>query len=297
MTTIMIPTEDQGEVVDARRIKLLAGVGGALFLVMVIFFWALWPSQNKPRPQGTPMASATGVSPGIQPENQDPLEFVAAAKPPLVQRSPRPETDGPEHPSDSGTPTTEPTEDPTAWSKADNVTVYSKHGLNQPVVRTLAQGERVLWVKDYQNWSQVRLLGKGEGWVESKNLVFTQPSFARNQTPEEARQVLADFYAEVGRKEYAVAYERLSADWQAELPFKDFVKGFSQVRSLDVQLGETEVTSGVSVRQHVVIDADEEARPRRFRGTYTLEYHPIEWKLTSGILEEGGPPTSSAPGL
>lgn len=294
MSTIVLPTDDGGEVEDARRLKLFAAVGGVAFLILLVFIWALWPAGKKrPRPGSTPLASATNQAPGETPQSNDPLGFVAAAKPlAVVQRTPGPQEDKPE-----SSPSAAPHQEPRAWAREDNVTVYSRHGLNQPVIATVKAGTRMLYVEDYQNWAHVRLVGKRDGWVERKNLLFSEPDFAEKATPEEGRQTLSDFYAEVGRKDYAAAYARLSDEWKAELPYTEFVNGFKKVRSLDMQLGETEVMSGVTIRQHVLIDADEESRARVFKGTYTLEYHPLEWKLTSGILQETGPSNSSVPGL
>ncbi len=297
MSTIVLPTDDPGEVVDAKRLKLFAAVGGVVFFILLVFIIALWPTK-KPKPAGTPLASAPSARPSIQgdvPESNDPLGFVAPAKPlAVVQRTPSP--DGPT-PRPDTSPSAAPVEAATAWTRGDKVQVFSKHGLNAPVVATLNAGTRLLWAEDYQNWTRIKLYGGREGWVEKKNLVYEEPSFAEKPTPEEGRQTLTDFYEEVKSHNYAAAYARLSDEWKAELSFTDFQKGFKQVRSLDVQMGETEVMSPLTIRQHVIIEADEEARPRRFSGTYELQYHPIEWRLTSGILEEGGPSNSSVPGL
>lgn len=302
MSTIALPTDDSEEVEDTKRLKLFAGVGAVVFFVLVLFIWAAWPSltggKKQPGASRTPLASAKPgdgpTLPGGVPESNDPLGFVAAAKPlAVVQRTPGPD----ETPDEPGASPRPGAELPQAWTRVENVNLYAKHGLNAPVVRTMKAGTRLLKGPDYQNWTQVKLYGGVEGWVEKKNLVYIEPEFAEKATPEEGRQVLQDFYAEVARKEYAKAYARLSDEWKAELSFTDFQKGFKQVRSLDLQLGETEVMSPVTIRQHVVIDADEEARARRFMGTYELQYRPLEWRLTSGILEEGGPSGSSAPGL
>lgn len=298
MNTIVLPTEEGEQDDDARRLKLLAGVGAAVLFVLVLFIWAAWPSlTSKPQPAGTPLASATRQPQGGVPETNDPLGFVAPAKPlAVVQRNPGTAQDTSPAPETSATPS-QKVELPQAWTRVDKVTIYARHGLNAKPVKTLKAGTRLLKAEDYQNWTKVKMYGGAEGWVEKKYLVYVEPEWSEKPTPEEGRQVLSDFYAEVARKDYAAAYARLSDEWKAELTYTDFVKGFKQVRSLDLQLGETEVMSPLTIRQHVVIDADEESRTKRFSGTYELQYHPIEWRLTSGILEEGGPSGSSAPGL
>jgi hypothetical protein len=299
MPTVVLPSEEGEQDDDARRLKLFAGIGAAVFFVLVLFIWAAWPSfTSKPQPAGTPLASATKKpAQGGQPENNDPLGFVAPAKPlAIVQHTPGSAApEGTPQPQASASPSRP--ELPQAWTRVENVTIYAKHGLNARAVKTLKAGTRLLKGEDYQNWTKVKMYGGTEGWVEKKYLVYMEPEWSEKPSPEEGRQALSDFYAEVAKKDYTAAYNRLSDEWKAELTYTDFVKGFKQVRSLDLQLGETEVMSPLTIRQHVIIDADEESRAKRFSGTYELQYHPIEWRLTSGILEEGGPSGSSAPGL
>ncbi|MEW6278637.1 MAG: SH3 domain-containing protein [Candidatus Eremiobacterota bacterium] len=294
MSTLLLPTEE-GEVVDAPRVKpwiIVAGVLAVLLLLLLV----ITPSKKKPSEPAMATPAAAGTPPPVAPVATDPLDFAVPAKPPLIQRAPQAAPTG--QPGGPGPGPSTPAEDFTQWSEKDGLPVYSQHGLNRPVINRLKKGERVLWIEDYQNWSHVTMLDHRDGWVISAELTNTRPEYALDPNPGEAAETLTGFYRDINQKNFARAYDRLIPDWKAELNYQDFEKGYEKVREITCKVEKTEVISPIEVRCDVVLDCDEDPRPRQFKGTYTLEYRPIFWHLSTGILEEQeGGPAPMMPGL
>lgn len=168
------------------------------------------------------------------------------------------------------------------WITEKDVATRISPGLNIPVQGKLQQWDEISWIREEENWDQVRCQDGKEVWIQSKYLVFTKP--ANLDKPTEAEQAVMAFYQAVARKDYAAAYSFLSGPWKSELDFKTFVEGYSRTVSLRTEISKVIPLSATRYQVEVTMVADEVGQDVPYVGSYVVEKVEDHWDMAEGSL-------------
>ena len=108
------------------------------------------------------------------------------------------------------------------------------------------------------------------------------------------RQVVVDFYNQVGQKNYSVAWNYLSDDWKQSTPYLQWVKGYEN--TLSTSLNSAEVVDNVTEQDVVAkVRVRLTARDRQgsrvlaqtFSGNITLTRTGTKWSLAESDVKRG----------
>lgn len=176
----------------------------------------------------------------------------------------------------------------TAWVVTESAPCYEKPGLNFPVLKELPQWEELSWLNEESNWDKIQTKRGKIYWTPSANLTFIRPANLIN--PSSSEKFVMRFYQAVMRKNFSNAYELLSREWQEELPFASFVRGYEITDSLRTEITSVEpLTQELDTGYRVVVSmmAVEEGRDVPYEGIYTVESNAEgQLRMTSGRLNK-----------
>lgn len=100
-----------------------------------------------------------------------------------------------------------------------------------------------------------------------------------------ASQAVVDFYAAIDKKSYSVAYDALSTDWQKELSFNEFERGYRNTQSVTCAITDSKTLSDGRVEVKADIEVFEAGSSKKLTAVYQAKRTDNGWKLDSGTVK------------
>ncbi len=150
----------------------------------------------------------------------------------------------------------------------------------------LRYGQKVFWLERRENWDLISLKDGRQVWVQDKYLLFTCPEDVEQEGPQEAVEVLRDFYRFIKKRNLSGAYSLLAPAWKRMLSYAEFAAGYADTYQVDLIVERVEVISDDKVRIYVRLNVDEEQGSTNYMGYYELEEINGAWLLTGGWLQK-----------
>jgi hypothetical protein len=104
----------------------------------------------------------------------------------------------------------------------------------------------------------------------------TPTTTSANSLPQQAVQVIRDYYSAIARRDYAQAYSAWEGDGAtSQQSFEQFRRGFANTASTGLEVGQPGLTDGAAGSSYIEIPITVTAvttngTPQRFRGSYVL---------------------------
>jgi hypothetical protein len=108
---------------------------------------------------------------------------------------------------------------------------------------------------------------------------FFSEGFDTNELHSRANRVLENYLKALQDQDFRTAYDLLSPEWRAELPFEDFEAGYQTTRVSSYSMGKAETVDQRHVRIKAELEVEEGGQRKILEALYLAVLSPQGWRL------------------